>query len=92
MPAKRTKPETKTPKKRYALLIVYDRCPEPDIEGPFDSIAAVLNVVDEHGYDADFEGYLGILTPDYKLLKLELQHKWVVVTDPELSATERNNE
>jgi len=84
MPAKRTKPKTKTPKKRYALLIGYDYCPEPDIEGPFDSIAAVVNEVNEQGYDDDFEGFLGILTPDYKLLKLELQHKWVVRTKPRL--------
>ncbi len=84
MAAKKTKPETKTLKKRYALLIGYENCPEPDIEGPFDSIAAVIAAVEDQGYDDDFEGFLGVLTPDYKLIPLELQHKWVAVMKPRL--------
>ena len=90
MPAKRTKPETKNPDKRYSLVIGYECCSEPDIEGPFDSIEAVLAEADSRGYDEDFEGYLGILTPDHKLLRLEQQYKWFVVVDPELSSNERN--
>jgi hypothetical protein len=72
------------------LVIGYERCPEPDIEGPFDSIEAVLAEADSMGYDEDFEGYLGILTPDHKLLRLEQQHKWVVV-DAEPSSEKGND-
>lgn len=78
MAAKKTKPETKTPNPRYSLLIGYEHCPEPDIEGPFDSIAAILAELDSRGYDDDFEGFMGILTPDHTLLHLKQQYKWAI--------------